>query len=95
MAAYVIGEIEVTDPAVYEEYRNQVLATIEQYAGRFLVRGGRFELLEGDWSPKRMVVLEFPGMAEARTWYHSPEYAPLIDLRQRGSRGRLVLVEGV
>lgn len=94
MAAYVIGEIEVTDPQVYEEYRRQVPAVVAQYGGRFIVRGGAVEPLEGGWSPKRLVALEFPSMEQARKWYHSPEYTPLIALRQKASRGRLVLVEG-
>ena len=94
MAAYVIGEIEVTDPQVYEEYRRQVPAVVAKYGGRFIVRGGAVEPLEGGWSPKRVVALEFPSMEQARSWYHSPEYAPLVALRQRASRGRLVLVEG-
>jgi uncharacterized protein (DUF1330 family) len=94
MSAYVIGEIEVTDPATYDEYRKQVLATIENHGGRFLVRGGDVEALEGGWSPKRIVVLEFPTLQQARTWYRSPEYAPLIKLRQKGSRGRLIAVQG-
>ncbi|HEY5895926.1 MAG TPA: DUF1330 domain-containing protein [Burkholderiales bacterium] len=95
MSAYVIGEIEVTDPAAYDEYRRQVLATIEKYGGRFLVRGGDVEALEGGWSPKRIVVLEFATLQQARTWYRSPEYAPLIKLRQKGSRGKLIAVQGV
>jgi len=94
MAAYVIGEIEVTDPALYEDYRKQVLATIEKHGGRFLVRGGGVEPLEGGWAPKRVVVLEFPTMQKALGWYRSAEYAPLIKLRQRASRGKLVAVEG-
>lgn len=94
MSAYVIGEIEVTDPAAYDEYRRQVLATIEKYGGRFLVRGGDVEALEGGWSPKRIVVLEFATLQQARTWYRSPEYAPLIKLRQKGSRGKLIAVQG-
>jgi len=93
MAAYVIGEIEVTDPAVYDDYRKQVLATITKYGGRFLARGGKAEAFEGA-TPKRMVVLEFPSYAQALKWYRSPEYAPLIELRQKASRGRLVVVEG-
>ena len=93
MKGYVIGEIEVTDPKIYDEYRGQVLATIEKHGGRFLVRGGKAEGLEGA-PPKRMVVLEFASPEQARTWYRSPEYAPLIVLRQKGSKGRLVLVEG-
>ena len=94
MAAYVIGEIEVTDPAVYNDYRKQVLATIQRYGGRFVVRGGSVVPLEGGWQPKRLVLLEFPSMEQAQKWYRSSEYAPLIALRQRASRGRLVLVEG-
>ena len=94
MAAYVIGEIEVTDPATYEEYRKQVLATVAKYGGRFVVRGGKVEPLEGGWSPKRLVMLEFPSMEQALKWYRSPEYAPLIKLRQKAARGKLLVVEG-
>ncbi|MGH8668704.1 MAG: DUF1330 domain-containing protein [Burkholderiales bacterium] len=94
MAAYVIGEIEVTDPAVYEDYRRQVMAVVAKYGGRFIVRGGKLETLEGGWSPKRFVALEFPSMERAREFYRSPEYAPLIALRQKASRGKLILVEG-
>jgi len=95
MAAYVIGEIEVTDTAAYAEYGKQVLATIEKHGGRFVVRGGAVEPLEGGWTPKRLVVLEFPTMAKAREWYRSTEYASLIKMRQKASRGKLVAVEGV
>jgi len=95
MAAYVIGEIEVTDPAGYDDYRKGVLATIEKFGGRFAARGGRVEPLEGGWSPKRLVIVEFPTLEQAQKWYRSAEYAPLIKLRQKASRGRLVLVEGV
>ena len=95
MAAYVIGEIEVTDPKVYEEYRRQVDAVNAKYGGRFLARGGKVEMLEGGGSVKRMVVLEFPSMEQLLKWYRSPEYAPLIKLRQKASKGRLVAIEGV
>lgn len=94
MSAYVIGDIEVTDPAGYEEYRKQVLAVVTKYGGKFLVRGGKVDVKEGGWAPKRVVVLEFPSMEQAQKWYHSPEYAPLIKLRQKASKGRLILVEG-
>ena len=94
MTAYVIGEIEVTDPATYEEYRKQVPAVIARYGGRYLVRGGRVEPLEGGWSPKRLVVVEFPSMEQALQWYRSAEYAPLIKVRQKASRGNLAIVEG-
>jgi uncharacterized protein (DUF1330 family) len=95
MAAYVIGEIEVTDPASYEDYRKQVLATIQKHGGRFLARGGKVEVLEGGWAPKRLVLLEFPSLEQLQKWYRSPDYAPLIKLRQKASKGRLVAVEGV
>jgi uncharacterized protein (DUF1330 family) len=94
MTAYVIGEIEVTDPAAYEDYRKQVLAVVQKYGGRFIVRGGKIEPKEGGWKPSRMVVLEFPSLAQAQNWYDSPEYAPLIKLRQKASKGRLIIVEG-
>jgi uncharacterized protein (DUF1330 family) len=94
MAAYVIGEIEVMDPSAYDEYRKQVPATVSKYGGRFVVRGGKVETLEGGWSPKRIVALEFPSVEQAQKWYRSSEYAPLIKLRQRASRGKLILVEG-
>ena len=93
MAAYVIAEIDVTDAGIYDEYRKGVLATLQKYEGRFLARGGRAETLEGAEPAKRVVVLEFPSYERALEWYRSPEYAPLIRLRQRASRGRLLLVE--
>jgi len=94
MAAYVIGDIEVNDPVVYDEYRKQVLATVTKYGGKFIVRGGVVEPLEGGWTPKRLVALEFPTMEQALKWYRSPEYAPLIKLRQKAARGRLLVVDG-
>jgi uncharacterized protein (DUF1330 family) len=94
MSAYVIGEIDVTDPSAYDEYRKQVLATVQKHGGRFLARGGRAEALEGAAPPKRVVVLEFPSYEKALQWYRSAEYAPLIELRQRASKGRLILAEG-
>jgi uncharacterized protein (DUF1330 family) len=94
VAAYVFGEIEVTDPTVYEDYRKQVLAVVTKYGGKFIVRGGRVEPLEGGWAPKRIVALEFPSLEQAQKWYRSPEYAPLIKLRQKASKGKLIIVEG-
>jgi uncharacterized protein (DUF1330 family) len=94
MTAYVIGEIDVTDSAGYDEYRRQVLATVQKYGGRFLARGGRAEALEGAAAAKRVVLLEFPSYERALEWYRSAEYAPLIRLRQGASKGRLLLAEG-
>jgi uncharacterized protein (DUF1330 family) len=94
MAGYVVAEVEVTDSATYEEYRKQVPATVAQYGGKFLVRGGAVEVKEGDWQPKRLVVLEFASLEQARTWYHSPEYAPALALRLKAARSKVLLVEG-
>lgn len=95
MAAYVIADITLQDQDRYDEYRRQVLATIEKYGGRFLVRGGAHETLEGTWSPGRIVVLEFPDKAALKRWYESEEYGPLITLRQAAATGSLIAVEGV
>jgi len=94
MSAYVIAEIEVTDPVAYEEYRRQVPAVVTKFGGRFIVRGGKIDPREGGWTPQRIVVVEFPSMAQAQKWYDSPDYAPLIKLRQKASNGKLILVEG-
>jgi uncharacterized protein (DUF1330 family) len=95
MAAYVIADIEVTDRDGFAEYQQKVPGTIAAYGGRYLVRGGASEVLEGSWSPRRSVVLEFPSMAQLKTWYHSPEYRPLIAIRERTTRSNLMVVEGV
>ncbi|HEU5282595.1 MAG TPA: DUF1330 domain-containing protein [Burkholderiales bacterium] len=95
MAAYLVAELEVTDPTVFEEYRKRVAATIAAHGGRYLVRGGALEALEGGWNPKRMVILEFPSLAQAKTWYASPEYQELLKLRQRSSKSKVVMIEGV
>jgi uncharacterized protein (DUF1330 family) len=95
MPAYVIAEVTVTDPKMMEEYRKQVPATIARYGGRFLVRGGAHETLEGDWKPNRLVILEFPSMDQARRWYDSEEYREPKALRIRSGRTNLLMVEGV
>ena len=94
MSAYVIAEIDVVDPAAYEEYRKQVPAVVTKFGGRFIVRGGKIDAQEGGWAPNRLVVVEFPSIAQAQKWYDSPEYAPLIKLRQKASKGKLIIVEG-
>lgn len=95
MAAYAIADVDVTDPAVFEEYRGRVGDTIVKYGGRYVVRGGNSEVVEGSWRPKRLVVLEFPNMERLKAWYHSPEYAPLKQLRFRSANTNVVLVEAV
>jgi len=95
MAAYVIANVEVLDPGGFEEYRRSVPATVAQYGGRYLVRGGETETKEGGWSPKRLIVLEFESLARAREWFASPEYAPLIALRKRSANTQLIFAAGV
>jgi uncharacterized protein (DUF1330 family) len=95
VATYLIANIEVTDPVLYEEYRKVVPASIARFGGRFLCRGGAVQVLEGDFAPKRVVVLEFPDVAAIKRWYESPEYRPLLEMRQRASKGSLFIVEGV
>jgi uncharacterized protein (DUF1330 family) len=95
MAAYFIVEVEVLDPVRYEDYRAMVPPTLAAYGGRFIVRGGASQTLEGDWRPKRLVVLEFPSLERARAWYDSEEYRPAKELRLATARSTVVLVEGV
>ena len=94
MPAYVINDMDVTDPQLFEEYKKLSPPTVAQYGGKFLARGGRTETLEGAWSPRRLVILEFPDMASAQAWIDSPVYAPARRLRQRASNSNIVLVEG-
>ena len=93
--AYVIADIEVTDPDAYEDYKRLSTQAAELYGARFLVRGGAVERLEGDREPQRLVLLEFEDEAAARRWYDSPEYAAARSVRQRAADSSLVLVSGV
>jgi uncharacterized protein (DUF1330 family) len=95
MAAYAVVDIDVTDPQAYEAYKAGAAKSIADYGGRYLVRGGRTETLEGAWSPKRFVIIEFPTMERLKEWYSSPEYKPLLDVRKRASVSKLVVAEGV
>ena len=95
MSAYVIVEIDVQDPVGYEEYKKQAAATVQAKGGKYIVRGGKTEVLEGDWQPKRIVVLEFPSMDQAREWLSCEEYRDPRKLRHRTARTNMILVEGV
>jgi uncharacterized protein (DUF1330 family) len=95
MAAYLIAEVSVHDAAAFEEYRKLVPATIAAYGGRYVVRGGASETVEGSWQPKRLIVLEFPTMARAKEWYNSADYQKILPLRTRASSTNAVFVEGV
>lgn len=94
MPAYIIAEVEVTNPAGYETYRPLAGASVAQYGGKFAVRGGKTELLEGSPDPARIVVIEFPDTAAAKRWYNSPEYQEALKVRLANSRGRVLLAEG-
>ncbi len=94
MAGYVITQIEVTDPEPYQEYVAQVLPTVEAFGGKFLVRGGDIEVVEGTWPYARNVVVRFPSLAKAREWYDSDAYKPLGEMRHAASNCNMIFIEG-
>jgi uncharacterized protein (DUF1330 family) len=95
MPAYVVVQVRVTDPKTYEEYKQQVSPTIAAYGGRYLVRGGATETLEGDWDPGRFVILEFPDVDQARAWWSSEEYRGPKSLRHAAAESNLLIAEGL
>jgi len=94
MSAYVVVQVDVHDQTTYDEYRKLVPPSIAAYGGRFVVRGGKTETLEGSWSPKRFVMLEFPSLDQAKKWWASPEYAEAKAMRQRSAKTEMIVVEG-
>lgn len=95
MPAYVIGDVRTAwDAEALGEYRRRNTDAVARHGGRFIVRGGEIELLEGEWDTRRVIVIEFPDMAAARGWYESEDYAPLKTLRQSASDTNIILVEG-
>ncbi|RJP21912.1 MAG: DUF1330 domain-containing protein [Candidatus Abyssobacteria bacterium SURF_5] len=95
MQVYLIIDIEVIDQALYSEYVRKVPATVEKYGGRYLARGGNIRTLSGDWRPERIILIEFPSAEALRGWISSPDYAALRDIRERSTRDRAIIVEGV
>lgn len=95
MTAYIIFDIEITDSVEYEGYKTLAAPTVAQYGGKYIVRGGRTETLEGTWSPKRLVVLEFESVEQAKAWIDSPEYAPARALRNKYAKSEAIVVDGV
>jgi uncharacterized protein (DUF1330 family) len=95
MAAYVIAEVTITDPPEYEAYRQMVPATVAKYGGKFVVRGGQLEMLEGNWAPKRLVVIEFESAERAKQWWASEDYREAKALRQRTAQTNMIVIEGV
>ena len=94
MAGYLIVEVEVTDPLAYERYRPLAGASVARHGGKFIVRGGKTETLEGGWAPKRIVVLEFPSVEAAKKFYNSEDYQEALKLRLAASKSKAILVEG-
>ena len=95
MAAYLIADVNVTDAAVFEEYKREVPATEQRYGGKYLGRGGLTKVLEGDWEPHRLVIVEFPDMASLLAWYNSPEYARLKAIRLMSANTRIIALDGI
>ena len=94
MPAYVIVDVEVTDPDQYEAYKKLTPASLVAYGGKFIVRGGQVETLEGGWNPGRIVVLEFPSYDNARQWYDSNEYAQARAVRRDAAQARIIVADG-
>ncbi len=95
MAAYVIVDIVVKDQKMYDEYKLLSPATVSAYGGKYLARGGKTEVLEGEWVPNRLVILEFNSLEQANSWFNSPEYAHPKEMRQLSTRTNMVVLDGV
>jgi len=94
MKAYVIVEVSITDKIIYEEYKKLTPAAVAAFGGKFIVRGGHTETLEGDWQPERMVVLEFPSVEIAKEWWSSDQYSKAKAIRQQSAHTKMIILEG-
>lgn len=95
MPAYVIVDVNVTDPTKYEEYKKLAAPTVGAYGGKYIVRGGKAQRLEGSWMPGRLVILEFPSMERAKEWHESSEYGPARKIRDAAAITNMIVVEGL
>jgi uncharacterized protein (DUF1330 family) len=95
MPAYIIVDINVHDPVRYEEYKRLAAPTVTAHGGKYIVRGGRVETLEGDWSPTRLVILEFPTVEQAKAWLNSDDYKPIRKIRHETATSQMIVVEGI
>jgi len=95
MAGYVIAQIKVNDPEPFKDYVKRNTSVVEKYGGKFLVRGGEMEVLEGDFAYPRAIVIQFPSVSAAHIWYHSPEFKELTQIRNAAADTNLMIVEGV
>jgi len=95
MSAYVVVQEDIKDEATFDQYRKQVMPTISAHGGKFIVRGGKFTVLDGQWSMPRFVIIEFPSRQAAEGWYRSPEYQKILPLRLKSGTGNLIIADGV
>jgi uncharacterized protein (DUF1330 family) len=95
MTAYIIVDINVTDPVRYEDYKRLAAPTVELYGGKYIARGGKTEMLEGSWSPTRLVILQFDNIEQAKNWLNSTEYSEARNLRHQTAISQMVVIEGV
>jgi len=95
MAAYLVVDIDVTHPAQFEEYKKLAPAAIAKFGGRYLIRGGAYEAIEGDWKPQRLTIVEFESIEKAKAFYASPEYQTAIKARKGAANMKMLLVQGV
>lgn len=95
MKTFIIGQVRINDPVRYEDYKKLTVATLQPYGGKFIVRGGAREVLDGEWSDDRIVVLEFPSKEQAKAWFTGDVYATAKAIRESASTGRFILLEGV
>jgi uncharacterized protein (DUF1330 family) len=94
MNAYIVSDVTVKDAAAFEVYRTRAAPSIKQYGGRYLVRRGNVEALEGNWTPRNLVIIEFPSIERAKQWYRSPEYALALQVHDKALTRNMILVEG-
>jgi uncharacterized protein (DUF1330 family) len=95
MAAYLIVDLEIVDPSGFEEYKKRVVPIVEKYGGKYIVVCDEVKTVEGDWNPKRIVILEFASMQRAKEWLNCKEYREPCRIRRRTARTNMILVEGL
>ena len=95
MTAFLISDVSVRDAEAFQTYRTRAAASIAAYGGRYLARGGAIEALEGTWTPRTIIIVEFPTIEQARAWYRSPEYASALEVREMALSRNLILVDGI
>jgi len=94
MSAYVVVQEDIKDEAMFDQYRKQVMPTIAAHGGKFIVRGGKISVIEGEWPMPRFVIIEFASRQAAEGWYNSPEYQKILPLRLKSGKGNLIIVDG-